>query len=163
MISMTDAAISLESLCDVIEVTDDITPALINLFEEKKLSLTESVDRRIRFMEYLKSQINHSNEMARMWDHRKGKLEKTLEKIKEMTLAQVKGSTVPMIGNLGKLKAVKNSVPTLIIDETDTDLVLFYTKEKVVKSLDRAAIKEDLLKGINVKSARLEFGEHLRY
>lgn len=163
MISMSEAATSLELLCDDIENTEDLTQAIQDLFKEKQEHLVEAVDRRIKYLEYAKMQIVHANAMAGQWMKRGEAMERLLDKMEQDTLAVIKASPVPMKGRLGKLRAQKNSNPRLIVDETDEDLVLFYTREKIIKYLDKAAIKEDMQNGIVIKSARLEYGEHLRY
>lgn len=163
MITMTDAAGALERLCDEMENISDITEQVQALFAEKSLKLSEAVDRRIRYIEYLKSQIAHADMVAMNWDIRKKKMELVLDKLKEDTIQVVKSSTVPMIGEIGRLKVVKNSVPTVVVDENDEDLKLFYTREKLTRILDKTAIRQDLLSGIQIRGAKLEYGEHLRW
>lgn len=169
MISMSDAARDLEVICEAVTEVDDITPLIAELFESRKLDLAQSVDQRIRWLEYLDSQITHCDKIAKMWADRKSSVQKVLDRIKLKTMEEIKsfsdekGSTVPMVGSLGGFKIVKNSKPTLIVDENDEDIKGFYTVEKVETVIDKAALRQDLMNGIKMKAARLHHGEHLRW
>lgn len=163
MISMKDAALELELLCDEIENIEDLTPSIQQLFQDKELILSETVDKRIRFMEYAKAQTAQAKLISDKWKQRERALDKLLQKLKEDTLVMVKSSTVPLAGTLGKLRAVRNSIPTLIVNEDHPMIKEFYSRIKTEVTIDKVKLKLDLEEGALVEGAILQYGEHLRY
>lgn len=163
MISMSDAASDLERLCDDLENLPGLSIQVQELFAEKQDILAEAVDKRIRYMEYLKSQIDHTEHMVDKWNKRYSHLVQILDAIKSEALFLAKSSSVPLKGSLGKFKVVKNSRPTLqITDENHEDLAN-YKKVIVKTAIDKDALKDDILAGKEITGVSLVFGEHLRY
>lgn len=161
--SMQDAAVDLERLCDEIENGVDLDAAIVELFAEKGQILADTVDKRIRYIEYLNGQIAHAQQVSQTWHKRKMRLSGILDTVRSNAIALVKTSKVPLAGTLGKLRVVKNPTPALIYDENDENIKKLYTATRISLEFNKAILKQDLMDGLEVKGARLQYGEHLRY
>lgn len=161
MISLHEAASNLERICDNIDSVDDISAELQSAFVEAGQDLASSVDRRISYIKYCESQIDAARNMREEWDDRAKKFETILDRIKQDAIAAIKANpNLPYKGMLGKLRVQKNSTPTLVL--TESFCAGIYNVDKVITSLDKKAIIEDLKQGEEIPGAKLEYGEHLR-
>ncbi len=162
MISFSEAATNLEAMCLEIDTAEELTAAIQALFKESVQDLEKSVDRRISYIKYAESQIASAKESANQWVRRQRHFESMLEKIKQNTVEVIKANPgVPYNGSLGALKVQKNPAPSLIIEEGD--LEKFPSQYlRTIQTLNRDAVKIDLMSGIEVDGAKLQWGEHLR-
>lgn len=162
MISFAEAATSLEALCAEIDTAPELTEAIKDLFVESVADLEKSVDRRISYIKYAESQIVAAKESAHQWVRRQRHFESMLEKIKQNTVEVIKANPgVPYKGNLGVLKVQKNPAPSVVLaDDCLERIPSQYIR--VIQTVNRDAVKEDLKNGIEVAGAKLEWGEHLR-
>ncbi len=161
-ISFSEAAITLERLCDEIDQSDLIADNVITIFKQSAEDLSSAVDRRLAYLKYAEAQIVTAKDMYDKWKDRADKFARVVERIKADTLATMKANpNLPYKGMLGAFRIQRNSQPSLIIED---EAVLLesstWTIEKV--ELDKAQIKKALMGGIEIPSARLEYGEHLR-
>ncbi len=159
MFSFFEAATDLESLCDKIDNSPEITEDIKHMFEDAKSSLQQAVDRRISYVKYCESQIQSAKTNRDDWAKRAQRFEKILASIKEDTIATINANpSLPFRGTMGALIIQKNSVPSLNVDETSVAMK-YWNKIPV---LNRELIKRDLMAGEKVKGASLVQGHHLR-
>lgn len=159
-ISFADAASELESLCETIDNLDDIGPLISRLFEEKKESLADSVDRRLRYRYFLESQIAKAEEIELAWNSRKETLQRIRNHLNNHTLMTMKANPgLKFNGALGGFR-IQKSPPKLILEESK--IAKEYIIEETVTKPDRVAIFSLLKSGIPVEGAHLEQGEHIR-
>lgn len=159
-ISFFEAASQLEAICTTVDSADEITEAIEDIFSVSMTTLSESVDRRIAFLEYAESQIEHAKKRRDKWANRAKQFERALERIKTNTIQVMKNAPdLPYRGELGTLKIQKNSQPSVIVDETS----LHSDYCNVSYAPNRTRIKEAILDGTEVAGARLEYGEHLKW
>src|SRR3990167_1395036 len=91
-ISFADAALEVERICDEIEDLEEIDERVSSLFSEAIENLSETVDRRVRFLDYLDSQIKQATENVDIFHHRKKILEKTKDQVKQRTVETIKAN-----------------------------------------------------------------------
>lgn len=162
MISFQEAATNLERICDKIDNAEEISAELQSAFAEAGQDLASSVDRRISYIKYCESQIDAARNMREEWNDRANKFETILARIKQDAIAAIKANpNLPYKGKMGSLRVQKNSVPRLIIDDSQFSCD-DYTQVETTTWLDKAAIIDDIKAGRPLLGARLEYGEHLR-
>lgn len=160
-ISFSQAASDLEHICDTIDnLEDDIGPIIEKLFSERIESFSESVDRRIKYIAYLDSQILLCHENEKDWYLRRQRLQKTLNQIKSRTIETIKAN--PNLKYKGKLGSfVLRKSASVIID----DISLLPQEFVQIKSETiplKNDIKQSLKSGKPVSGAKLEERENLQ-
>jgi hypothetical protein len=163
-ISMQEAAINLERICDDVENCDEIDPQLSSLFHAAELTLGDSIERRMNFLLYAQGQARHAGKLAHEWRNRERRFEYVIEKIKEDTLVTMKKyPNIPFSSMQGSFKIQRNSVPSLELISNFSEVApLEYIVEKVEAVVDCKKLKEDLTEGKQIDGASLKYGEHLR-
>lgn len=165
---MMEAAVAFERICNDIEnmsepnLVAEVWNTLKEEVDSKREELSIRVDRRILYIDSLKAKIAQAEKNVHMWQQRNQRLITILDSVKSFTLAEVNSTKEELKGRNGRFKAVKNSVGSLIVDEDSEDLKAHYQRSKTVITLDKAAIREDLVSGKKIKGAEIIFGEHLR-
>lgn len=159
MISFFDAASELEGLCDRIDALDELDPQVSAIFINYRSNLCAAIDKRISFINYAQSQSLLAKERGNEWHKRHKKFERIIEKLKDDTINVINSSpNLPYVGTLGTLKVQNNSMPSVVLEENILNSEYF----KIIKTPDRQRVKDDLLNGVKVKGASLEYGKHLR-
>lgn len=163
-ISMQEAAINLERICDEVEHSDQIAPQLESLFHDAQLSLGDAIERRMNFILYAQSQMRHAAKIAHEWRTREKRFEDIIEKIKEDTMETMKKHPhIPFVSTQGSFKVQRNSVPSLVLCDNFTAMAPSeYLVEKTDVSVDCFKLKHDLTEGKQIDGASLKYGEHLR-
>lgn len=179
-ISLESSAIELEALASKIETLEELPNELERLFSLVHEEMKDAVDRRIRYLSYLKSAITGSKEMRDAWTKRAQILDRIEAWIKQNTAWILERCPeLKFKGSIGELRLQKNSQATLVLDETvsdfrgtwlddsfpDTDKEIFQTIKEYLDAgfkLNTERIKEDLEEGKSLPFAKLETGLHVR-
>lgn len=158
-ISLQEAAVNLERLCDEIECVDDITDQLQVLFGDAKLDLKDSVDRRIALINYANSQVEAAKEMCNGWANRRKKFETIIEHVKASTLNTMKAfPNLSYTGNLGSFQ-IRKSPPSLVVHDRDKIDNEFFIVEL---RIDHQKLKSALKDGREIQGVSLEQSDHVR-
>lgn len=175
------AATALVTLSQQVEDGAELDDAMVQAFDDAKLSITEAIDRRKSFKNYLLMMIDRCKAAKAEVNERQKFFERTLERLTENTKRVIeKNPDVPYTDSLGaKVSLVKNGTPKLnmklpltasksvsnVIDQTSVDMFAIdpkYIKPVSFLTLDVEAIKADLKAGVACEWAELEFGTQLR-
>lgn len=167
------AALDFAAVLNQIEELDgDIDQAILSTFGELKVGLADAVDRRIYFLQFLESQIEHVEKMEKAWKHRRQVLENLNTRIKDstkQTIVAAEGS-LKLKGNLGEL-AVQKSPPSVrymfessrrSFEVVTDDMVskykipAKYLQHVELLQLNKTLVKEELLAGNELEFAVLE-------
>jgi hypothetical protein len=174
------AALDFAAVLNEIEESEgNIDHAIIQTFGELKLELADAVDRRIYFLQFLESQIEHVEKMEKAWKERRRILGNLNERIKEstkQTIVSAQGS-LKLKGSTGEL-AVQKSPPSVRYMfeparrsfEIVTDDIVSrhkipakYLQHVELLQLNKAAVKDDLLAGVELEFATVEKNnQHIR-
>jgi hypothetical protein len=160
----TDAALDLSKLCDLIDNENDLDAELIAQFETALDDVTKAVDRRKYFLNEIDSKIA----LAEAYRDNAIKAIKAFEKLRERVVETTKqvilaNPNIPFKDSLGKpLKVIKNPVPSLLIKDNEGWQCSNYARYVEKLELDKARLKEDLIKGKDVDFASLVYGTQLR-
>lgn len=179
--SFFEAASTLADLCMRIDSEEEINEALIAEFEDAKLSLAESIDRRKHVYKSAELFIKLARERKSELDENIKKLQKIQDRIETKTKQMIEAEPdLPYRDTMGnKLYLMRNSVPSIkltldlrtaksvsnILDEASIFLLEIDEKyiEKVSYStLNTDAVRADLLKGVDLPWACLQWSTHLR-
>jgi len=173
------AALDFAAVLNQIEQLDgDLDQAILSTFGELKLELAEAVDRRIYFLQFLESQIEHVEKMEKAWKERRRILENLNERIKESTKTTIiaNDGSMKLKGTTGEL-AVQKSPPSVeyafdfskkSFDIVTDDIVskhkipAKYLQHLELLQINKSAVREDLQAGIELGFAKLNRGSHVR-
>ena len=164
-ISFAEAALVLEQLCDEVEKAENIEDAFLSKFAESTHDLSEAVDRRISYIKYAESQIALCQQMKEQWHNRSKKFSKIIERLEANTMETIKANRKLLYkGQLGSFNIQKNSMPSLVLDNTDEFMERYSNSIYVdqIPKINNSEIKKYLQAGEVLEGARLEYGEHLR-
>lgn len=133
---------------------------LAELLKQREEDFTHTVDRRIKFIKYVESQLEAAKGELERWKKRRDKMEALLEAIKKDTIDVMHANpSLSYKGELGTLKVQRNSQPSLVLTggfEAPKDYI------RLDPVLDRAKLKTALIQGAVIPGAELKHGEHLR-
>lgn len=167
------AALDFAAVLNQIESLEgDIDQAILSTFGELKVELADAVDRRIYFLQFLESQIEHVEKMEKAWKNRRQVLENLNERIKESTKQTILSSegSLKLKGTTGEL-AVQKSPPSVRYQfepsrrsfEIITDDIVSkykipakYLQHVELLQLNKALVKEELLAGTELEFATIE-------
>jgi hypothetical protein len=166
-VPMAWAAGMFAALCERIDAAQDITPALIEAFEDQRLTLAEAVDRRIVVDKLFKGAVAQAKATRDEWTKRYGELEAAHERFKERTKEVVASRPdIPFEGTIGRIAIQRNSSAKLVFTDPNTrpqDVPGRFTRVTVTEEIDEAAIRAALEAGEELTFARLETGTHVRF
>ena len=173
------AALDFAAVLNQIEQLDgNLDQAIMSTFGELKLELAEAVDRRIYFLQFLESQIEHVEKMEKAWRERRRVLDNLNERIKESTKATIiaQEGNMKLKGTTGEL-AVQKSPPAVqysfesfkksydvITDDmvSKYEIPAKYLQPVELLQLNKVAVREDLQAGVELSFAKLVRGNHIR-
>ena len=173
------AALDFAAVLNQIEALDgDLDQAVLSTFGELKLELAEAVDRRIYFLQYLESQIEHVEKMKKAWSERQRVLETLQDRIKESTKQTIMNTDakLKLKGTTGEL-SLQKSPPALYLSfdvhrksyeiVTDDEIAKHkiptkYLQHVELLQLNKIAIREDLQAGVELNFAKLVRNSHIR-
>lgn len=178
--SLEEAAIELETLCEKVANANELTPELIDQFDTANLTVASEVDRRVKHFVYLKSQIDLAAERAASWQKRKQVCERLMSSLKERTLKFLDSSKLKLSGNHSQLysqltppalklegnlafigKDKKRFVPAEeVTQETYTEAAGYFIRGY---ELDTQKLKKDLDDGAELPFAKLEQSRSVRW
>lgn len=174
-IPMAVAATDLAMLCDAIDDGAEPSVALVAMFNEKRLDLAASVDRRIMFITLIEAQIEAARQMRSSWDDQVQRLKALHETMRAKTKEIIEAAPdLPYQGTLGKLSMQKNGgvaplATTWGDKELSQELVeMFGVDERyyyvqTTYKLRPEVIVKDLENGVPIEWAQLSpRGCHLR-
>jgi hypothetical protein len=173
------AALDFAAVLNQIEMLDgDLDQAVLSTFGELKLELADAVDRRIYFLQFLESQIEHVKKMAQAWTERRRILESLEDRIKESTKLVIERSegAMKLKGNTGELSVQKSPVSMhlsfepmkksyeIVTDDlvSKHEIPAKYLQHVELLQLNKTAIREDLQAGIELSFAKLVRNTHIR-
>jgi chromosome segregation ATPase len=181
LVPFFSAAVTLAELCDKIDSAEEIEQSLIEQFNDAKLTLAESIDRRKHVYKECQARIALAKSYKKDIDETIKRLQKIQDRIEENTKQMIAGEpNLPYQDTLGnKLSVRKNSQPALkysfdiresknfsnILDEQSIALLEIdrkYLREVSFYTIDTEALKKDLLEGHTISWANLEWGTHVR-
>ncbi len=174
-VPMAFAAQTLAQICDEVDSADKIDALLQTAFDDAKLDLGESVDRRIAFDRWVKIQVEAAEEGYRYYRDRKSLLEQVHARFKERTKAIIEaepGMEDAFRGRLGKISLCNS--PTVVEysfgsrEVTPEVAEMFgvdqaYLLPKVVYKIDAARVKQELELGEALPWATLKTSKHIRF
>lgn len=172
------AALDFAALLQQIEELEDIDQAVLSTFGEMKLELADAVDRRIYFLQFLESQVEHVDKMVKAWQSRKKVLQNLTERMEESTKHTILSANgkLKLSGTTGEL-SVQRSPPKLDLlfepmrksfDVLTHDVASKYEiPSKYIQhteflQLNKDALREDLQAGIELSWAKIVRGNHIR-
>lgn len=146
--------------------TDDaeiIDRALQARFDDSLADVVSAVDRRKAFLRELESKITIARGLVSEAKDAIKSYQAIAERLTENTKQLVlKCPDVEFRDSLGKkLFVIDNPVPRIVVDEYEIDAYPHYYT-KTVTQLDQSKIKAELLLGVELPWARLEYGQQLR-
>lgn len=161
-IPMAVAATELAQLCDAIDNGAEPSAALVAMFNERRLELAESVDRRIMFLTLVEGQIEQARAMRAGWDTQVQRLKALHDTMRAKTREIIEAAPdLPYQGTLGKLAIQKNGGLAPVATEwgdkalTAAEIEMFGIDERYVQTETTYKLLTDVVRG------DLEAGEDL--
>lgn len=161
-ISFAEAASNLERICQDIDESeiDNIIANEIG-FNAAKDALVKNVDRRINYLQYLRSQISYAEKERASWSERLARLVLLEERIKFNTVKTLQANKgLKFAGYRGTI-VLTNSNPTVIVND-ESLIPAEYKEAKMTHIIKKSLIKTAILKGESVDGARLERKAHIK-
>ncbi len=172
-VPMDEASGLLQELTDRIDAGEELSTALVTVFNETRLDLAEAVDRRIAFDTWIKGAIVTTKKAKNAYALRMKRLKMMHKAFVEHTkLTILAHPDLPYRGELGRISVQKNAAKLLLafgksaitpdmirtfgIDES-------YLKAEVVYSIDTDKVKADLKAGKEILWAAVTKGTQVRF
>lgn len=111
-------ALAAQNLATLMEAIDNgnLEEAVLKLFDDQRLALSASVDRRICFFDICEKHIESLNDIANKYKVTAKQLETVLETVKKRTVEIMNSiPDTPYKGDLGRLTIQKNASPSCMI------------------------------------------------
>lgn len=175
-------ALAISNLSEIMEAIDaengDINGTLNRLFDEKRLDLIASIDRRVIFLDVARGQLKRLEELSDIYSLSAKKVKNAIDWLEENT-KKIMASLpeYPYKGTLGEFKvqdnqpALKYLLPTnkvsvdSIIDESSINQWRIDQKYLVQRNfycLHNETVKTDLKNGVTLSWATLTRGQKLK-
>lgn len=176
-VPLAEAAETFAIVCNAID-EGNLDETIVAIFNQTRLDLATAVDRRVCFLNFCTSSMQAAKETRNAWAERARQLEALEERIKVLTIDQIKSSGLEQAkGDLGRL-CIQNNPEALSLDFDLHDMMVNrvidpifievnavpdkYLKKIAAYQLDTKQIKEDLQAGETLPWAKLTRGQHLR-
>lgn len=167
---LDQAANDLAEACDAIDADEsgaDLDNALVGQFQNALANVAAAVDRRKAFFRRIDAEVAILDSYTKDIAAQKKKLQNLRDRVewatKRVILAKPEITFKDSLGK--KLQVIDNPVPKLVFnfppDVTNKELD-GYTKKVTTEVVDNDKIKFDLLAGVELSFAHLEYGTQLR-